>query len=42
MILAKGGYTLDTIIVRSAKPERLNFRRKERASCSDKVIFADF
>jgi plastocyanin domain-containing protein len=32
MILVKGGYT----------PDRLNFRREETASCSDKVIFADF
>ena len=42
MILVKGGYTPDTIIVRSGKPVRLNFRREETASCSDKVIFADF
>jgi plastocyanin domain-containing protein len=42
MILVKGGYTPDTIIVRSGRPVRLNFRREEAASCSDKVIFADF
>lgn len=42
MILVKGGYTPDTIIVRRGKPVRLNFRREETASCSDKVIFADF
>lgn len=42
MILVKGGYTPDTIIVRHGKPVRLNFRREETASCSDKVIFADF
>lgn len=42
MILVKGGYTPDAIIVRSGKPVRLNFRREETASCSDKVIFADF
>jgi plastocyanin domain-containing protein len=42
MILVKGGYTPDTIIVRSGRPVRLNFRREETASCSDKVIFADF
>ena len=29
MILVKGGYTPDTIIVRSGKPVRLNFRREE-------------
>jgi plastocyanin domain-containing protein len=39
MILVKGGYTPDTIIER---PVRLNFRREETASCSDKVIFAEF
>jgi len=42
MILVKGGYTPDTIVVRHGKPVRLNFRRDETASCSDKVIFADF
>jgi len=42
MILVKGGYTPDTIIVRSGRPVRLNFRREETASCSDKVIFSDF
>lgn len=42
MILVKGGYTPDTIIVRHGRPVRLNFRREETASCSNKVIFADF
>ena len=42
MILVKGGYTPDTIIVRHGRPVRLNFRREETASCADKVIFADF
>jgi len=42
MILVKGGYTPDTIIVRRGRPVRLNFRREETASCSDKVVFADF
>jgi len=42
MILVKSGYTPDTIIVRHGRPVRLNFRREETASCSDKVIFADF
>jgi plastocyanin domain-containing protein len=42
MILVKGGYTPDTIIVRSGRPVRLNFRREETASCSDRVVFADF
>lgn len=42
MILVKGGYTPDTIIVSHAKPVRLNFRREETASCSEKVVFPDF
>lgn len=42
MILVQGGYTPDTIIVRRGRPVRLNFRREETASCSDKVIFGDF
>lgn len=42
MILVKGGYTPDAIIVQHGKPVRLNFRREETASCSDKVVFADF
>jgi len=32
MILVKGGYTPDTIIVRSGRPVRLTFRREETAS----------
>lgn len=36
------GYTPDAIVVRAGKPVRLNFRREETASCSDKVVFADF
>jgi len=42
MILVKGGYTPDVIVVRAGKPVRLNFRREETATCSDTVIFADF
>ncbi len=42
MILVKGGYTPDTIVVEHGKPVRLNFRREETASCSDKVVFPDF
>lgn len=42
MVLVKGGYTPDTIVVRHGKPVRINFRREETAGCSDKVIFADF
>ncbi|TAM51770.1 MAG: cupredoxin domain-containing protein [Paraburkholderia sp.] len=42
MIVVKGGYTPDTIVVRHGRPVRLTFRREETAGCSDKVIFADF
>lgn len=42
MILVKGGYNPDTIIVRHGRPVRLNFRREETASCSEKVILAGF
>lgn len=42
MILVKGGYTPDTIIVNRGKPVRLNFRREETMTCSDKVIFEHF
>lgn len=42
MILVKGGYTPDTIIVGRGKPVRLNFRREETAACSDKVVFEHF
>lgn len=42
MILVKGGYTPDVVVVEHGKPVRLNFLREESASCSEMVIFADF
>ncbi len=42
MILVKGGYTPDVIVVEHGKPVRLNFRREETASCSEMVLFPDF
>jgi len=42
MILVKGGYTPDVIIVERGKPVRLNFRREETAVCSEMVLFPDF
>lgn len=42
MILVKGGYTPDVIVVRRGRPVRLNFRREETASCSEMVLFPDF
>jgi plastocyanin domain-containing protein len=42
MILVKGGYTPDVILVQHGKPVRLNFRREESAACSEMVVFGDF
>ena len=42
MVLVKGGYTPDVILVEMGKPVRLNFRREESASCSEMVLFPDF
>ncbi len=42
MILVKGGYTPDIIVVQHGKPVRFNFRREETAACSEMVIFNDF
>lgn len=42
MILVKGGYTPDVIVVQHGKPVRLNFRREETATCSEMVVFGDF
>ncbi|HEY9595093.1 MAG TPA: cupredoxin domain-containing protein [Spirochaetia bacterium] len=38
MIVVKGGYTPDLVVVEHGKPVRLNFRRDETASCSEMVI----
>lgn len=42
MVLVKGGYTPDVIVVEHGRPVRLNFRREETASCSEMVVFSDF
>ncbi|QIN84445.1 cupredoxin domain-containing protein [Rubrobacter tropicus] len=42
MVLVKGGYTPDVILVERGKPVRLNFRREESAACSEMVVFGDF
>ena len=42
MVLVKGGYTPDVIVVEHGRPVRLTFRREETASCSEMVIFQDF
>ena len=42
MVLVKGGYTPDVIVLEKGKPARLNFLRAESSSCSEMVIFPDF
>ncbi len=42
MVLVKGGYTPDVIVVEHGRPVRLTFQREETASCSEMVIFQDF
>ncbi len=42
MILVRGGYTPDVVVVERGRPVRLNFRREETAACSEMVIFGDF
>ena len=42
MVLVKGGYTPDVIVVEHGKPVRLTFRREETAPCSEMVVFGDF
>lgn len=42
MVLVKGGYTPDVIVVQHGRPVRLKFRREETAACSEMVVFGDF
>jgi plastocyanin domain-containing protein len=42
MVLVKGGYTPDLIVVQHGRPVRLNFRRDESAACSEMVVLDDF
>ena len=42
MILVKGSYTPDVIVVEAGKPVRLTFRREESTTCSEMVEFPDF
>lgn len=42
MILVKGGYTPDLVVVQRGRPVRLNFRREETSACSEMVVFSDF
>lgn len=42
LVIVKGGYTPDTIIVKRDLPVRLIFRREENSSCSEMVLLPDF
>ncbi len=42
MILVKGGYTPDVLVVQHGKSVRFNFRCEETAACSEMVVFNDF
>jgi plastocyanin domain-containing protein len=42
LILVKGGYTPDVVLVRKDQPVRLNFLREETSSCSEMVLLPDF
>ena len=42
MVLVKGGYTPDVIVVEAGKPVRLNFIHQESASCSEMVLLPAF
>ena len=42
MVLVKGGYTPDVIVVEAGKPVRLNFMRQESASCTEMVLLPAF
>ena len=42
LVVVKGGYTPDLIVVEHGRPVRLNFRREESASCSEMVLLPDF
>jgi len=42
MVLVKGGYTPDVIVVEHGKPVRLVFRREETTPCSEMVVFDAF
>ena len=42
MVLVKGGYTPDMIVVERGKAVRLNFIRQESSSCSEMVLLPAF
>lgn len=42
LIVVKGGYTPNVVVLRHGKPVRLSFRREEVAVCSETVLLPDF
>lgn len=42
LIVVKGGYTPDTIVVERGRPVRLLFNRQETAQCSERVVLPAF
>ena len=42
LIVVKGGYTPNVLVVKVGKPVRLKFNRQETSSCSEMVLFPDF
>jgi plastocyanin domain-containing protein len=42
LIVVKGGYTPDTVVVERGRPVRLLFRREESALCSERVVLPAF
>ncbi len=42
LVVVKGGYTPDTIVVERGRPVRLIFRREESALCSERVVIPGF
>ncbi len=42
LVVVRGGYTPDTIVVERGRPVRLVFRREESAVCSERVTIPAF
>jgi plastocyanin domain-containing protein len=42
LVVVKGGYTPDTIVVERGRPVRMIFRREEAALCSERVVIPAF
>jgi plastocyanin domain-containing protein len=42
VVMVKGGYTPDVIVVKAGRPVRLTFTRQESSACSERVLFPDF